>query len=179
MKVYSVRSFVVCLVLSLTSVLAAAQADKCPTGTQFIGNLYGAGSFNSNLNARPDLLLPPNIQLDQSKHQSSVRGFGGGSDARSNLQASEIPAGLFVAPYGTEDHNKGWAVHSPALVPATWDGYTIKQFKFTMTLYCTVGSGEVDRFVGGCNVNVPVCAYVEKPTAKKNVSSDPEWKLGR
>jgi hypothetical protein len=178
MKTHSGRIGAISLVLALMPVLASAQADKCPTGTKYIGNLYGAGAYNSNLNARPDVLLPPGIKLDQSKHQTTLRPFGGGSDARSNMQASEVPAGLFIAPYGTEDHNKGWAVHSPALLPATWDGYSIKQFKFTLTLYCTTGSGVPDQFTGGCNVNVPVCVYEEQSSAKKKNSATTKPKEG-
>jgi hypothetical protein len=143
-----------------------AQKEKCPAGATFVGNLEGAGAFNSNLNSRPNVLLPVGFVLNESYHQSTLQSFGGGSDARSTMQASEVPAGLFIAPYGTEDHDKGWAVHTPELAPAVWKGNLISQFKFSLTLYCTTGSGEIDRTTGGCNVKVPVCAI---PAAKTGV----------
>jgi len=143
-----------------------AQKEKCPAGATYVGNLEGAGAFKSNLNSRPNVVLPAGFVLSETYHQSTLQSFGGGSDARSTMQASEVPAGLFIAPYGTEDHDKGWAVHSPELAPAVWKGNLITQFKFSLTLYCTTGSGEIDRTTGGCNVKVPVCAV---PAAKAGV----------
>jgi hypothetical protein len=135
-----------------------AQKEKCPAGSTFVGNLEGAGSYNNNLNSRPNVVLPAGFVLNESYRQPTLQSFGGGSDARSTMQASEVPAGLFIAPYGTEDHDKGWAVHTPELAPAVWKGNIISQFKFSLTLYCTTGSGALAATTGGCNVKVPVCA---------------------
>ncbi len=161
------------LAVSLIFGSIAARA-QCPAGAVHVGDLYGEGAFNSNLNATKDVLLPAGIKLDPNYHQPTVKAFGGGSDARSNMQASEIPAGICIAPNGTEDHNKGWAIHSPSLAPATWDGYTIKQFKFSIALYCTTGSGEIDRTTGGCNVRVPVYVVEAKQTGQRKIPSKPK-----
>lgn len=140
---------------------------QCPSNAKHIGDLYGEGAFNSNLNATEDVLLPAGTQLDSNYQQATVKAFGGGSDARSDMQASQLPAGICIAPNGTEDHDKGWAIHSPSLKPATWSGYTIKQFEFSLALYCTTGSGEVDRTTGGCNVRVPVYVVEAKRATHK------------
>jgi hypothetical protein len=84
-----------------------AQKDKCPAGSTFVGNLEGTGSFNNNLNSRPNVVLRAAFVLNESYRQPTLESFGGGSDPRSTMQASEVPAGLFIAPYGTEDHDKG------------------------------------------------------------------------
>jgi hypothetical protein len=167
MKLNPARSVTALLFLTFVPIGALAQ---CPAGAKHVGDLYGEGAYNSNLNAVKDVVLPAGIKLDANYKQATIKTFGGGSDARSNMQASEVPAGLCIQPSGTEDHDKGWAVHSPSLAPATWDGYTIKQFKFSLTLYCTTGSGEIDRTTGGCNVKVPVYA-VEAKTAKRKTNS--------
>jgi len=155
------------VILALFLGLALSVRAQCPANAQYIGELNGEGSFNNNLNSTPNVVFPANIKLDPNYKQTTLKAFGGGSDSRSTMQASEVPAGICIAPHGTEDHDKGWAVHSPSFQPATWDGYTIKQFKFALTLYCTTGSGAVDATTGGCNVKVPVYAVVVKPAATK------------
>jgi hypothetical protein len=144
-----------------------AQADKCPTNSKFVGNIEGQGSFNNNLNSHREVALPEGIVLDSTKLQTALKPAGGGSDSRSDMPASAVPAGIFIAPYGSEDHEKGWAIHSPTLVPAPGIGNKIKQFRFGLTLYCTTGSGEIDRFVGPCYVRVPVCIFEAKPVPNK------------
>jgi hypothetical protein len=115
--------------------------------------------------------------------QSSIHPENGQSDAHSPLTAQQIPKGIYIVPYGSNDHEKGWAVHSPELKGVEWDdNATITRYVFGMTLYCTTGSGEADRFVGGCNVNVDVCYKPKVPIVSKkmgvilrgvNLRSDP------
>ena len=147
---------------------AFAQAGKCPAGSKFVGNIEGEGSFDKNLNSHREVALPEGTVLDSAKQQTALKPAGGGSDSRSDMPASAVPAGIFIAPYGSEDHEKGWAIHSPTLVPATGIGNQIKQFRFGLTLYCTTGSGEIDRFVGPCYVRVPVCIFEAKPVPNTN-----------
>jgi hypothetical protein len=153
---------------------AFAQADKCPAGSKFVGNIEAEGSFNKNLNSHREVALPEGTILDSTKQQTALKPAGGGSDSRSDMPASSIPAGIFIVPYGSEDHEKGWAIHSPTLVAATGIRNEIKQFKFGLTLYCTTGSGEIDRFVGPCYVRVTVCIFEAKsvPNKKADTRSD-------
>ena len=50
---------------------------------------------------------------------------------------------------------------------------TISQYKFGIRLYCTTGSGEVDRTTGGCNAKMavyykPLAVTAAKASAKKS-----------
>lgn len=164
--------FLVAVVVTfLLTGISSAQGQCSDPGLKHAGTLYVDGSFGNNGNRTQEVLLPPGaVNLDTTFHQPSLKAFGGGSDARSPLQASQIPAGICIVATGTEDHEKGWAVHSPSLHVAADDGERVTQRAFSMALYCTVGSGEVDRTVGGCNAKVEVY-YKLKPkptTAKKH-----------
>jgi hypothetical protein len=147
---------------ALVSSLSGAQ---CPSGLVSVGRIYGAGSFGNNYVAFQEVLLTPNIHIDQSYRQSSIGPVANGkSDARSHFTVSQVPAGIFITPGGDDSASHGWAVGdgpSPViqLAPAAWDLQTnsISQYKFGMRLYCTTGSGEYDRTTGGCNVHVDVC----------------------
>jgi hypothetical protein len=161
------------LVLS-TAGVGRANAQCSDPGLKHAGTLYVAGSFNSNGNARPEILLPRGeVRLDQTFHQTAVRKEGGGSDSHSQLQVSQIPPGICIVASGTEFAiEKGWAVHSPALRVTDDDGERVLQRGFSMTLYCTVGSGIQDMGVGGCNAKVDV---FYKPLA--TVAAVPQRKL--
>jgi hypothetical protein len=176
MKIYLRWSLVLlCLLLSTAGFHPiVAQAEKCPKGSKFVGNIEGQGSFNKNLNMHQDVVLPEGVALDSAKQQTTLKPAGGGSDSRSDMPASSVPAGIFINPYGSEDHEKGWAIHSPTLVTAAGPGSQTSRLKFGLTLYCTTGSGEIDRFVGDCFVKVPVCIFVTKSDPAKKADAGPQ-----
>lgn len=150
-------SLSILVLLSLLLIIPNSEG-QCPEGLTYAGLLEGEGSFGHNFNGTRELLLPPYTKIDRSYRQTQLKAFGGGSDARSPMLSSDIPGGLYVVPTGTEDHEKGWSVHSPYFRPSVADDQDrVKQWAFGLTLYCTVGSGETDRLVGGCNVKVLVC----------------------
>ena len=153
--------FVVLLgVLACSAPLSFAQCN----GLTYAGEAHGEGAFGSNLYGFGEVLLPPNIKLDTSYHQTTIGAVANGkSDARSRLVASEVPAGICIVPSGDNNANHGWAVGDGAepriqLIPAAWDMQTntITRYKFGIRLYCTTGSGELDRTTGGCNAKVAV-----------------------
>jgi hypothetical protein len=154
----------IALFIILAVVACSGIAFAQCNGLQYVGQLYGQGSFNSNYYGFREVLLPTNAKIDSSYHQPSIAAVANGkSDARSRLVASEVPAGICIAPSGDNNAAHGWSVGDGAdpriqLAPATWDmsTNTITQYKFGMRLYCTTGSGELDRTTGGCNVKVDV-----------------------
>lgn len=151
------------LTLGILGCFPNASHAQCD-GLKHAGQVGGEGAFGSNLYAFKEILLPANIKLDTSFHQPSISAVANGkSDARSRLVASEVPAGICIVPSGDNNANHGWAVgdgQEPriSLVPAVWDTNTntISQYKFGIRLYCTTGSGELDRTTGGCNAKVDV-----------------------
>jgi|HubBroStandDraft_1064217.scaffolds.fasta_scaffold13867_2 hypothetical protein len=141
----------------LILVTARASAQCSDPGLQLAGEMSVQGSFNKNANATQEVLLPEGVvELDASWHQSTLKAYGGGSDARSPLRPSDVPAGICIVASGNEENEKGWAVHSPSLHVAADDGTRVTRRAFSMTLYCTVGSNELDRLVGPCAVKVRV-----------------------
>lgn len=162
---WTTRGIALSFLLISAVAITDANAQCSDPGLKHAGTLYIDGSFNNNGNGTKEVLLPKGVvKLDDSFHQTSLKAFGGGSDARSPLQPSQIPAGICIVATGAEDHEKGWAVHSPSLHVVSDDGERVTQRGFSMTLYCTVGSGEIDRTVGGCNAKVEV---YYKPKATK------------
>lgn len=138
--------------------ISLAQDNKCPQGFTFAGRLYGSGSYGSNFAHRIEIQFPPNARIDSSYQQAAVHAENGQSDAHSRLNPQAIPKGIHIVPFGSDDHEKGWAVDDPELKGVAWDDDgRITRYGFGMQLYCTTGSGEADRFVGGCNVDVDVC----------------------
>ena len=138
--------------------LCSAQENRCPNGFVFAGRLYGSGGFGSNFAHRVEVQFPLYARIDQNYQQNSVHAENGQSDAHSRLNPKAIPSGINILPYGSDDHEKGWAVNNPELKGVAWDNEgLITRFAFGMQLYCTTGSGEQDRVVGGCNVDVDVC----------------------
>ncbi len=134
-----------------------ASAQCSDPGLKLAGEMSVEGTFNKNANATKEVLLPEGIvEFDQTFHQTTLKASGGGSDARSTLQPSDIPAGICIVASGNEENEKGWAVHSPSLRVATDDVTRVTRRSFIMTLYCTVGSNELDRLVGPCAVKVRV-----------------------
>jgi len=161
-------------VLACSAPVSFAQCD----GLQYAGEAHGEGSFGSNLYGFGEVILPSNIKLDTSYHQTAIGAVANGkSAARSRLVASEVPAGICIVPTGDNTANHGWAVGDGAepriqLIPASWDmkTNTITQYKFGIRLYCTTGSGELDRTTGGCNAKVAVY-YKPLVTTAANAST--------
>jgi hypothetical protein len=169
--------------------------EQVPSGVRLRRNVVWFWKFRQQLqhyNGHPQVTFPANARIDSSFQQASVHPENGQSDAHSPLTAQQIPKGIYIVPYGSDDHEKGWAAHSPELKGIEWDdNATITRYVFGMTLYCATGSGEADRLVGGCNVyvdvggcnvNVDVCYQPKVPIiAKKmgvilraaNLRSDP------
>lgn len=159
------------LVVAVVVCCHKVSVGQCPAGFKHADKpLYGEGSWGSNFYGLREVLLPPGEKIDTSYHQPSISAVANGkSDARSPLVASQVPAGIFIIPSGDDSANHGWAVHSPVLSAGVADPSTniVSQWKFGMQLYCTTGSGEIDRTTGGCNVKVEVC-YKPLSTATKN-----------
>jgi hypothetical protein len=143
------------LAILLASVASHAQ-NNCPDGFRYTGTLHGVGGFGNDFNARRELLLPENAQIDMSYQQRQVRAAQGNSLAHSNMTAADIPKGIVIIPSGSTDLEKGWAVSDPVLSLVS-DSGGAKRYQFGMKLYCTVGHSEASRNFGGCNVDVDVC----------------------
>jgi hypothetical protein len=169
----------VVVALGVFACSAPVSSAQCE-GLQHAGEAHGEGSFGSNLYGFGEVVLPPNIKLDTSYHQTTISAVANGkSSALSHLVASEVPAGICIVPTGDNNANHGWAVGDGAdpriqLIPAAWDvkTNTITQYKFGIRLYCTTGSSEFDRTTGGCNAKVavyykPLVTTATRATTKK------------
>jgi hypothetical protein len=171
----------VVVVLGVFACSAPVSFAQCE-GMKYAGEAHGEGSFGSNLYGFGEVLLPLNAKLDASYHQTTIVAVANGkSSATSRLVASEVPAGICIVPSGDNTANHGWAVGDGAepriqLIPATWDTKTntISQYKFGIRLYCTTGSGELDRTTGGCNAKVAVYYKPLVTTAAKGATKKPK-----
>ena len=153
------RKLLILTFLGLSAFVSAGVAqNRCPAGFRFAGRLHGEGSFGSNFNQRAEVTFAPSPRIDKTYQQDSVHAENGQSDAHTNLRPENIPHGIRIVPFGSDDHEKGWAVLEPELKGVEFDDEDrVTRYAFGMHLYCTTGSGEADRFVGGCDVNVDVC----------------------
>jgi len=117
-----------------------------------------------------EITFPPNARIDSSYQQGAVHAENGQSDAHSSLKPQAIPKGIHIVPFGSDDHQKGWAVADPELKGTAWDDDgRITRYGFGMQLYCTTGIGEADRVVGGCNVDVDVCYKPKSGSARSRL----------
>jgi hypothetical protein len=130
-----------------------AQRHNCPAGFDYAGTLKGTGSYGVDFNERREIYLPPYATIDTSYQQPNVRARGGNSRAQSDLQAKDIPKGIYVITYGSTMYENGWAVSAPELKTV---GEPIR-YRFGMKLYCTPSSSSPTMHYGGCDVNVDVC----------------------
>src|SRR5215475_7114658 len=102
-------AYISVVLLALGTPSAIAQCTD--PGLKKGGYLDIEGRYGTNGTGKMETLLPRDaINLDTSFHQPSLKQYGGGSDTKSPLQPSQIPAGICIVASGTEDHNKGWAV---------------------------------------------------------------------
>jgi hypothetical protein len=147
------KGFTTVLFLTLAVFLPAASGAQCPPGLQSIGRLYAdSGGGREVKQHNVTVVFPDYFHLDRSFHQSEIVAAGGG--ASSDMTAARVPAGLYIIPGG----DKEWAVSEPDLGVAAMDDETIRQYKYSMYLYCATGDSVPNRLGGGCNVHVDVCA---------------------
>ena len=131
---------------------------NCPEGFNYAGTLQGTGSYGIAFNERRELDFPPDATIDTSYQQSTVRARGGNSRAKSDLQAKDIPKGIYIITSGSTMYSNGWAVSAPELKTFGQPA----QYRFGMKLYCISSSSGSDTQFGGCDVNVDVCYKPKK-----------------
>jgi hypothetical protein len=136
--------------------LYRAQVDrqKCPGDSfVYVGRIYDE-SNGEDLKRRNGIAIPKELlkTVDTTYQQARITAAGGGSDARSVMKPQDVPAGFHLTPGGSESGNKGWAVSEPHLEGGN------ESKAMSIYMYCTRGSGFLDAFGGGCNVDVDVCA---------------------
>lgn len=137
--------------------LLSAQ-HNCPEDFWSAGVLMGSGSYGVAFDERRKVNLPVHATIDASYQQKSVRARAGNSRAQSDMQAKDIPKGIFIMPYGSTLYENGWAVSAPELnVVKTADPEAPTRYVFGMKLYCISSSSAAESHHGGCDVNVEVC----------------------
>ena len=130
----------------------ASCAARLPSGVQLCGNPNGH-RFRPILDERREIDLPEDATIDTSFQQSNVRVRAGNGRAQSNLQAKNIPKGIYIIPFGSALYDTGWAVSAPELKTVGEPA----QYRFGMKLYCTSSSSPEYTDYGGCEANVYVC----------------------
>jgi hypothetical protein len=153
------RFAVVAAVLLASTILSFGQ-NNCPQGFNHVGTLYGTGSYGEPFNQVVEMSLPMNATVDRSFKQTGFKATNGKSGATSNLTGKNIPAGVYVVAYGSEDNDKGWSVNEPQLRIVRRSDGTI-EYLFGARLFCNVTIGESDVY-GTCDVAVDLC-YKPKP----------------
>jgi hypothetical protein len=139
----------------LSSAILMFGQENCPEGLNHVGTLYGSGSNGAPFNQVVEMRLPMNATLDRSYKQTSFRATNGKGGATSTLTGKNIPAGVYVVAYGSEDNDKGWSVNEPQLrIVKNADG-TVDYF-FGARLFCNVLMGESDMY-GTCDVGLDLC----------------------
>jgi len=135
--------------------ICAVGQNSCPADLRYVGTLSGSGSYGQNFNGIKEVRLPEHANIDKSyKQQNRLRATNGKGKAKSNLTAKDIPAGIHIIAYGTNDLEKGWAVSEPQLrIVKNNDGDT--DYLFGMRLFCSVPGDS--RMYGTCSVSVDVC----------------------
>jgi hypothetical protein len=141
------------------SVLSSAQSN-CPQGFVFVGSLSGTGSQTQEFNKKVELKLPPGATLDESFQQSTVRSTN--AKVKANLRPQDIPRGILIIPYGSNDSEKVWSVSEPTIKREN-NETSSSRYIFGMHLFCMVKVHTFSQNTGGCEVSVEVCY---KPTSK-------------
>lgn len=148
------RSALMAAALVSSTILSFGQ-DNCPQGFHHVGTLYGTGSYGAPFDQVVEMSLPMDATVDTSFKQTSFKATNGKGGATSNLTGKNIPAGVYVVAYGSEDNDKGWSVNEPQLrIVKRADG-TI-EYLFGARLFCNVTMGESDMY-GPCDVGVDIC----------------------
>jgi hypothetical protein len=149
--------FLIVTFLILSS-LGSAQ-DRCPEGFRYAGAL--SGSSTETFDKTVFLKLPEYATLDESFQQTAVQATNGKKNAKSNLRPQDIPKGIHITPYGSNDLEKIWAVSEPQLVKPDSNGASTR-YAFGMHLFCAVQGSPYSQSEGACEVEVQVC-YKPKP----------------
>jgi hypothetical protein len=131
---------------------------NCPPGFDYAGTLNGAGVYGVAFDERREVNLPSYATLDTSFQQTKVRAFAGNRQAKSDLQAKDIPKGIYIITGGSTIHENGWAVSAPELKTVGEPA----RYRFGMKLYCISSSASPTMHFGGCDVNVDVCYKPKK-----------------
>jgi hypothetical protein len=131
---------------------------NCPEGFNFAGTLHGTGSYGIAFDERREVTLPLYATIDTSFQQSNVRARAGNSKAKSDLQAKDIPKGIYILTGGSTHYDNGWAVSAPELKTVGEP----PRYRFGMKLYCISSSNSPNAQFGGCDVNVDVCYKPKK-----------------
>jgi hypothetical protein len=126
----------------LVSSLSSAQ-NSCPEGFRYAGTLSGTDS--EEFNKTVSLKLPEFATLDESYQQADVRATNGKRKAQSNLRPQDIPKGIHITPYGSNELEKAWAVSEPQLIKTDNNGASTR-YAFGMHLFC---SAQASPFVAG------------------------------
>lgn len=143
--------------------LCGRAAAQCPAGFVDAGDVSaatGTGRFQE-INITKELLLPKGIRIDESYRQKSIQAAGDG--AASDMQAVQIPAGIYLIP-GGRTAGGWWSISNPKLESAAAD-----QWRFKIDLYANSGSRSASQppARGGpgqavADVRVRVCVKTEK-----------------
>jgi hypothetical protein len=145
----------VCLVslglLSVVSPLLAQQ--RCPPGFDYGGTLKGTGNYGVAFDVRREISLPPTATIDTSFQQEKILAHAGNDRAKSDLQAKDIPKGIYIITSGSTLYDNGWAVSAPELKTVGEP----PRYRFGLKLYCISSSTPPTMHYGGCDVNVLVC----------------------
>jgi hypothetical protein len=137
--------------LSIASPLLAQH--NCPPGFDYAGALKGTGSYGVAFDERREINLPPYATINTSFQQTSVRARAGNGHAKSDLQAKDIPKGIYIIPSGSTMFGNGWAVSAPELTTVGEPA----RYQFGMKLYCISSASAPTMHYGGCSVSVDVC----------------------
>jgi hypothetical protein len=132
--------------------------NNCPQGFNFAGTLKGTGSYGIAFDERRELTFSEYATIDTSFQQRNVRARAGNGEAKSDLQAKDIPKGILIIPSGSILYDNGWAVSAPELKT----GGEPARYRFGMKLYCISSTSPSNMHSGGCDVNVDVCYKPKK-----------------
>jgi hypothetical protein len=139
--------------LLLMSSLSSAQ-NSCPEGFRYAGTL--SGSDTETFDKTVFLTLPEYATLDESYQQTEVRATNPKRKAKSNLRPQDIPKGIHIDPFGSNDLEKIWAVSEPQLTKTDNNGASTR-YAFGMHLFCSAQSTPYGQTGGACDVGVQVC----------------------
>ena len=131
---------------------------NCPEGFNFAGSLEGTGSGGVAFNERREVDLPLDATIDTSYQQSNVRAHAGKGKAPTDLNAKDIPKGIYIITGGSTQFDNGWAVSAPELKTVGEPA----RYRFGMKLYCMSSSQYPYSGAGGCKVSVDVCYKPKK-----------------
>ncbi len=114
------------------------------------------GQMRNSSDTNVFLKLPELATLDESYQQAEVQATNGKHKTKSNLRPQDIPKGIHISPYGSDDLEKAWAVSEPQLIKQDKNGVPTR-YAFGMHLFCAVQGSTFSQTEGTCEVAVRVC----------------------